>query len=130
MRIEPDGKRTRRLTGSRCSSGRRSGQLVGLPNGRAILAAAHGRGAPAVADVPVRCLLSGGLDSSLIVGLLAEAGQHGLATFSIGFEAAGGEEGDEFKYSDVIAREYDTDITRSGSTPPACCLRSRVRSGR
>ncbi len=62
-----------------------------------------------VADVPVGVLLSGGLDSSLIVGLLAEQGQHGLATFSIGFEAAGGEEGDEFKYSDVIAREFDTD---------------------
>ena len=62
-----------------------------------------------VADVPVGCLLSGGLDSSLIVGLLAEAGQHGLATFSIGFEAAGGEEGDEFKYSDVIARHFGTD---------------------
>ena len=62
-----------------------------------------------VADVPVGCLLSGGLDSSLIVGLLAEAGQHGLATFSIGFEAAGGEEGDEFKYSDLIARYFDTD---------------------
>ena len=62
-----------------------------------------------VADVPVGCLLSGGLDSSLIVGLLAEAGQHGLQTFSIGFEAAGGEEGDEFKYSDVIARHYGTD---------------------
>ena len=62
-----------------------------------------------VADVPVGALLSGGLDSSLIVGLLAEAGQHGLQTFSIGFEAAGGEEGDEFKYSDVIARHFDTD---------------------
>jgi asparagine synthase (glutamine-hydrolysing) len=62
-----------------------------------------------VADVPVGCLLSGGLDSSLIVGLLSEAGQHGLQTFSIGFEAAGGEEGDEFKYSDVIARHFDTD---------------------
>ena len=36
------------------------------------------------------CLLSGGVDSSLIVGLLAEAGQHGLATFSIGFESVGG----------------------------------------
>jgi asparagine synthase (glutamine-hydrolysing) len=62
-----------------------------------------------VADVPVGCLLSGGLDSSLIVGLLAEAGQHGLATFSIGFESTGGHEGDEFKYSDVIAREFETD---------------------
>jgi asparagine synthase (glutamine-hydrolysing) len=62
-----------------------------------------------VADVPVGVLLSGGLDSSLVVGLLAEEGQRGLATFSIGFEAAGGEEGDEFKYSDVIAREFETD---------------------
>ncbi len=62
-----------------------------------------------VADVPVGVLLSGGLDSSLVVGLLAEEGQTGLATFSIGFEAAGGEEGDEFKYSDIIAREYGTD---------------------
>ena len=43
-----------------------------------------------VADVPVGCLLSGGVDSSLIVGLLAEAGQHGLSTFSIGFESVGG----------------------------------------
>jgi asparagine synthase (glutamine-hydrolysing) len=62
-----------------------------------------------VADVPVGVLLSGGLDSSLAVGLLAEAGQKHLATFSIGFEAFGGEEGDEFKYSDVVAREFGTD---------------------
>ena len=62
-----------------------------------------------VADVPVGVLLSGGLDSSLIVGLLAEQGQHGLNTFSVGFEAAGGEKGDEFAYSDIIARHFDTD---------------------
>ncbi|MGE2690783.1 N-acetylglutaminylglutamine amidotransferase [Mycolicibacterium pulveris] len=62
-----------------------------------------------VADVPVGCLLSGGVDSSLIVGLLAEAGQHGLATFSIGFESVGGVKGDEFLYSDVIAKRFDTD---------------------
>jgi asparagine synthase (glutamine-hydrolysing) len=62
-----------------------------------------------VADVPVGVLLSGGLDSSLVVGLLAEEGQHGLNTFSIGFEAVRGEEGDEFKYSDVIAHQFDTD---------------------
>ena len=62
-----------------------------------------------VADVPVGVLLSGGLDSSLIVGLLAEKGQHGLATFSIGFEEAHGEKGDEFIYSDLIAHHYGTD---------------------
>ena len=62
-----------------------------------------------VADVPVGVLLSGGVDSSLIVGLLAEEGQAGLATFSIGFEEAHGEKGDEFSYSDLIAERYGTD---------------------
>ncbi|MEL6977480.1 MAG: N-acetylglutaminylglutamine amidotransferase [Pseudomonadota bacterium] len=61
-----------------------------------------------VADVPVGVLLSGGVDSSLIVGLLAEEGQRGLATYSIGFEEAHGEKGDEFVYSDLIARHYGT----------------------
>lgn len=65
-----------------------------------------------VADVPVGCLLSGGLDSSLIVGLMAEAGQHGLATFSIGFDAVGGREGDEFRYSDLVAERFGTEHHR------------------
>jgi asparagine synthase (glutamine-hydrolysing) len=62
-----------------------------------------------VADVPVGVLLSGGLDSSLIVGLLARQGQRGLKTFSIGFEAVGDQAGDEFAYSDVVARAFATD---------------------
>jgi asparagine synthase (glutamine-hydrolysing) len=61
-----------------------------------------------VADVPVGVLLSGGVDSSIIVGLLAQEGQEGLATYSIGFEEAHGEKGDEFKYSDLIAKHYST----------------------
>lgn len=65
-----------------------------------------------IADVPVGVLLSGGVDSSLIVGLLAEAGQQHLKTFSIGFEAAHGEAGDEFKYSDIIAGHFGTDHTK------------------
>ena len=61
-----------------------------------------------VADVPVGVLLSGGLDSSLITGLLAEAGTRDLRTYSIGFEAVDQEAGDEYQYSDLIARHYGT----------------------
>src|SRR5690606_27079356 len=65
-----------------------------------------------VADVPVGVLLSGGVDSSVIVALLAEGGQRDLLTFSIGFEAANGEQGDEFQYSDLIAERFATDHHR------------------
>ncbi len=65
-----------------------------------------------VSDIPVGVLLSGGLDSSLIVGLLAQEGQTGLATYSIGFETVGGHAGDEFRYSDVIAERFGTDHHR------------------
>lgn len=61
-----------------------------------------------IADVPVGVLLSGGLDSSLVVGLLSEAGQSALHTFSIGFESVGGRMGDEFIYSDLIAKHFNT----------------------
>src|SRR5690606_22477728 len=65
-----------------------------------------------VADVPVGVLLSGGIDSSLVVALLAEAGQQDLATFSIGFESAGGEAGDEFEYSTLVAQTFGTNHHR------------------
>ncbi len=65
-----------------------------------------------VADVPVGVLLSGGIDSSLVVALLAEAGQHDLQTFSIGFESTGGESGDEFEYSSLVAERFATDHHR------------------
>jgi asparagine synthase (glutamine-hydrolysing) len=62
-----------------------------------------------VADVPVGVLLSGGIDSSIVVALLAESGQPGLNTFSIGFEATAGESGDEFEYSDMVAKRFGTE---------------------
>jgi asparagine synthase (glutamine-hydrolysing) len=71
-----------------------------------------------VADVPVGVLLSGGLDSSLIVALLASEGQRGLATFSIGFADAGGRRGDEFHYSDLVAAEFGTSHERIEVQPP------------
>jgi asparagine synthase (glutamine-hydrolysing) len=61
-----------------------------------------------VADVPVGVLLSGGLDSSLLVGLLAEAGVKDLRTFSIGFEDIGEEAGSEFEYSDAVVERFNT----------------------
>jgi len=61
-----------------------------------------------IADVPVGVLLSGGLDSSLVVGLLCEHGDAKVETFSIGFESVNDEEGDEFKYSDIIVDRYKT----------------------
>ena len=62
-----------------------------------------------IADVPVGVLLSGGLDSSLLVGLLAEAGVGKIKTYSIGFEDQPEEKGNEFEFSDPVAQMYDTD---------------------
>ena len=62
-----------------------------------------------VADVPVGILSPAAWTRRLIVALLAEQGQRGLATFSIGFEDAGGRAGDEFEFSDLVAREFGTD---------------------
>ncbi|MCB1896205.1 MAG: N-acetylglutaminylglutamine amidotransferase, partial [Rhodocyclaceae bacterium] len=61
-----------------------------------------------VADVPVGALLSGGVDSSLIVGLMVEAGVTGLRTYNVGFEDVGGEKGNEFEYADIIAQRFET----------------------
>ena len=61
-----------------------------------------------IADVPVGVLLSGGLDSSLLVALLAETGVRDLRTFSVGFEDQPEEKGSEFEYSDQIVARYQT----------------------
>ncbi len=59
-----------------------------------------------VADVPVGVLLSGGLDSSLLVALLAEMGLNNVNTFSVGFEDQPEEKGSEFEYSDLVVERY------------------------
>jgi asparagine synthase (glutamine-hydrolysing) len=63
-----------------------------------------------IADVPVGTFLSGGLDSSIVTGLLAEM-VHPLNTFSIGIEGSGfGEDGfDESAHSFAVSSFYHTE---------------------
>jgi asparagine synthase (glutamine-hydrolysing) len=57
-------------------------------------------------DVPVGVFLSGGLDSSATVALLAEAGIRNLSTFSVAHEA--GAEFDETPYARLVADRFQT----------------------
>ena len=59
------------------------------------------------ADTDVGVLLSGGLDSSLIVGLTKNKFNN-IKTYSIGFEDDIEEKGSEFFYSDMIAEKFKT----------------------
>lgn len=56
-------------------------------------------------DVPVGVFLSGGIDSSVIVALLAEMGFSNLTTFSIGFDSA---PFDELKYARLVSSRFGT----------------------
>jgi len=109
--IEPDGRVREREYWTLSFARSAEDQLTSTAEWRERLAAALRLAVERrmVADVPVGVLLSGGVDSSLIVGLLTEAGQVGLNTFSIGFEAANQESGDEFVYSDLIAERFETE---------------------
>jgi asparagine synthase (glutamine-hydrolysing) len=59
-----------------------------------------------VADVPLGAFLSGGVDSSAVVALMAEASPRAVKTCTIGFDEAGH---DEREYADEIARRFATD---------------------
>lgn len=61
-----------------------------------------------IADVPLGAFLSGGIDSSVIVGLASRHTQH-LNTFSIGFEDAGFF--DETPYANLVAKHFNTNHT-------------------
>jgi len=60
------------------------------------------------ADVDVGVLLSGGLDSSLIVAMASKHNLSDINTFSIGFPSIGKEEGNEFYYSDKVSKQFKT----------------------
>jgi len=110
LTVEADGSRTERLYWE--PSFTRRPEDAGLSEAdweaRVLSALTKAVERRQISDVPVGVLLSGGLDSSLIVGLLSVLGQTGLETFSLGLESVGSERGDEFQYSDVIADHFGT----------------------
>jgi asparagine synthase (glutamine-hydrolysing) len=112
--IEPDGKRRDETYWHLHVGPRAADRALTEAEWRDAVIEALGRAVERrrVADVPVGVLLSGGLDSSLLVALLAAQGQQGLKTFSVGFDKVGDVEGDEFRYSDLIAKTFATDHHR------------------
>lgn len=61
-----------------------------------------------VADVPVGALLSGGVDSSAVLALMASGAPQPVRTFSIGFDE---QEVDESAHARAVADQYGTDHT-------------------
>ncbi|MBS3927924.1 MAG: amidotransferase 1, exosortase A system-associated [Sphingomonadales bacterium] len=59
-----------------------------------------------VSDMPLGAFLSGGVDSSAVVALMAEASREPVKTCSIGFDVAAA---DESTYAEQIARKFATD---------------------
>lgn len=58
-----------------------------------------------VSDVPLGAFLSGGIDSSAVVGLMAEVSTTPVKTFTVGFEE---KEFDESGFAGNIARKFNT----------------------
>ena len=77
-----------------------------------------------VADVPLGAFLSGGLDSSSVVALMAEAAGGRVRTFTIGF--AGGQEYDEREHARVVAQRFGTEHTEFVVEPRALDLIDRL----
>ena len=62
-----------------------------------------------LSDVPIACSLSGGVDSSALVGLLAQQGLGQVKTYSLGFSGKGESEFDETALARQVAQRWNTD---------------------
>ena len=69
-----------------------------------------------IADVPIGAFLSGGIDSSAIVALMAKNSEAPIKTFSIGFEE---EKYNELRYARIIAEKFKTEHTEFIVKPDA-----------
>jgi asparagine synthase (glutamine-hydrolysing) len=77
-----------------------------------------------VSDVPLGAFLSGGIDSSLVVALMAEASSH-VQTFSIGFDVPAF---DELEPARRVARHFGTDHHELVVRPDAVAILDRLVS--
>ncbi len=77
-----------------------------------------------VADVPLGAFLSGGIDSSIVVGLMSRMTTEPVKTFSIGF--SGDDSYDETRYARMVAERFGTEHTEFAVGPGSIDLIDRL----